>query len=166
MLFIDFCLLFRTSEDVASSSLGNQQQVMELKYDWTIEEPAFLPQKNGESFYSPIFSAKSNDKIRWRLKMCSKGANEESKDHFSLYLVRFTDKYEKSVIFKSNCLVTKNGKVIFSKTGELETLGNAPLPSNFGWDKVAPLASIERAPFDTFPGIDELKVSCQLVYLI
>ena len=139
---------------------------MELNYDWTIEEPAFLPQKNGESFYSPIFSAKANDKIRWRLKMCPKGANEESKDHLSLFLERFTGRIEQSVTVKSNWLVTKNGKVIFSKSNELQTLGNAPLPSNFGWDKVAPLASIERASFDTFPGIDELKVSCQLIYTI
>ena len=139
---------------------------MELNYDWTIEEPLFLPQKNGESFYSPIFSAKANDKIRWRLKMCPKGINQESKDHLSLYLERFTGSNEQSVTVKSNWVVTKNGKEIFSKSNELQTLGSAPLLSHFGWDKVVPLACIDRAPFNEYSSIDELKISCQLVYTI
>jgi len=64
---------------------------VELNYDWVVEEPIFLPQTNGECFYSPIFFAKANDKIRWQLKMCPKGVNEDSKGYLSLYLERVAE---------------------------------------------------------------------------
>ena len=140
---------------------------MELNYDWVIEEPIFLPQKNGESFYSPIFSAKASNKIRWRLKICPRGANEESKGHLSLYLERVVDGEKiPSVTVKSKWVVSKNDKEIFSKTDELQTLGPAPLLKHFGWDKLVPLETIKRASIFDNDDVDELKISCQLIYTI
>ena len=157
----------RTVENIASS-LSNKQQVMELdNYEWIIEEPSFLPQKNGESFYSPYFSTKTKPNILWRLKMCIRGAYEESKDHLSLYLEKFTSSIDQSCTVKSNWLVAKNGKEIFSKSEEQHTLGLFPLSNYIGWDKVVPLTSIKRASFDDQPaGNDKLKISIQLIYTI
>ena len=141
-----------------------------MNYDWVIEEPSFLTQKSGESFCSPIFNAKADGTISWRLKIFPRGFNEESKDHLSLYLERVVgDKKDSPVTVKSNWLVTENGSVIFSKSDELQTVGLAPLPSFFGWDKVVELAVIKRTldMFDTLnETVDELKISCQLIYTI
>ena len=78
---ISIIIFCRSTENV---DFSNEQQKVELNYNWIIEEPIFLPQKSGESFYSPIFFAKDNRNIRWRLRICPEGANEESKDHLSL----------------------------------------------------------------------------------
>ena len=142
--------------------------MVELNYDWVIEEPIFLPQKNGERFYSPIFSAKANPNIRWRLRICPKGVNEESSDHLSLYLERVFVNGDKvsSVTVKSKWIVTKNDKEIFSKPDELQTLGLPPLLNHFGWDKLVPLESIRRASIFDNDDVDELKISCQFIYTI
>ena len=87
-----------------------------------------------------------------------------------MYLERVVgDKKESPVTVKSNWLVTENGSEIFSKSDELQTVGLAPLPSFFGWDKVVKLAAIKRTldMFDTLnETLDELKISCQLIYTI
>ena len=141
-----------------------------MNYDWVIEEPSFLSQQNGENFFSPVFAAKANGKISWRLKICPRGVNEESKDHLSLYLERVVgDPKESPITVKSNWLVTKNGSEIFSKSDEIQTVGLAPLPSFFGWDKVVDLASIKRTVELCDPlndAVDELKISCQLIYTL
>lgn len=77
-----------------------------------------------------------------------------------LFQRTLTDQNEKPFTFKSNFIVTKNEKVIFCNYNMSHTLENASLPNDFGYDKVAPLASIKRASFSQFPGIDELKISC------
>ena len=140
--------------------------MVELNYEWVIKELAFLPQQNGESFYSPIFTAKANPNIRWRLKICPKGINEGSKDYLSLYLERVVVNNESSLTVKSKWLVKKNSREILSKPEEVQTLGPAPLLNSFGWDKFVLLSSIKRAPINQEMETDKIKISCQLVYTI
>lgn len=142
--------------------------MIELNYEWVIEEPFFLPQKNGESFNSPVFFAKTNDKIQWRLKIYPQGVNEEAKGYLSLYLQRVVigEDDQELVNVKTKWLVTQN-KEIFSKSNELQTLGISPLSSSFGWDKV--VETDKRVYFDqqlSTDFIDKLKIVCQLVYAI
>lgn len=196
MIFLWFklqiCLFFltRSLENGFSNAVGNQQQVVELNYDWVVEEPIFLPQTNGECFYSPIFFAKANDKIRWQLKMCPKGVKEdivavsstlEPKSYLAYFFGRVVGNQDpapsvphlppKPVTVKSKWLVLMNGKEIFKSSFEPQTLGLALLPSHFGCDKVVPWASIQhqdvhKKALSHMKAKEELTISCQLVYTI
>jgi len=157
----------RTAEKICVHS-EEQQTFIELNYEWVIEEPSFLPQKNGESFYSPIFFAKANYKIRWRLRICPKGANEECEDHFSLYLERFLASNDQSVSVEVRLTVSKNGKLAFGQSGIQLEMGRDPLLSCWGWDKLAKLSSLRLDYESQRVGYvpDELRITCQLVYTI
>ena len=128
---------------------------------------ALLPQKNGESFYSPIFFAKSNEKIRWRLKICPRGAYKDSEDYLSLYLERVLSEDDAPVSVESEWAVFTNfDKEIFSKSSVKKTLGFPPLSSHFGWDKVVEVDSVID-PSDFTKQIHAmLKIQCKLVYAI
>ena len=165
--------LISVTENACTSLRRDQQKVIELNYEWVIEEPFFLPQKNGESFYSPEFFAKANDKIHWRLKICPQGANEEAKGYVSLYLQRVViGKDDQELVnVKTKWVVTQNGKEIFSKSGELQTIGITPLSCSFGWDKVVETDSFKMASYDqqlmtNGHGIDKVKIACQLLYVV
>ena len=83
--------------------------------------------ENGASFYSEFF-AKAYDKIHWRLTICPQGANEEAKGYLSLHLQRVViGKDDQELVnVKTKWVVTQNGKEIFSKSGELQTIGITP----------------------------------------
>lgn len=153
----------RTRENV-NNSLLSQQQLVELNYELVIEGPSFLTQKHGESFYSPIFASKSDPNIRWRLKIFPRGVDNQSKDQLSLYLERIVSEDDSSVTVNIKWLVTMNGKEIFSKPDEQQTLGLAPLPSHFGCDKVVKFNSLKQASNSCSD--DKLSISCQLIYTI
>ena len=143
--------------------------MVELSHEWLIEEPSFLPEKNGEIFYSPVFFSKSQDLIRWRLKIFPKGCDEESIGYLSLHLERvFKDNSsdEPPVAVKLSFNVYKNGWKICSHSDELQTLGREPMPSSFGWDKLEKLSILDAIKRPTGTGTDELKITCQLVYAV
>ncbi len=54
---------------------------------WTINNFSFCREEMGEVLKSSVFSAGSNDKLRWCLRVNPKGLDEESKDYISLYLL-------------------------------------------------------------------------------
>ena len=141
-----------------------------MNYDWVIEEPTFLSQLTGECFYSPVFFAKADPQICWRLRIFPRGVNEESKNYLSLYLERVGGTITSPVTVRSNWLVSKNGSEIFSKSDEIHTLGLvAPLPNHFGWDKVTNFyTSINKTNFfhPQSEGVDDVTISCQLIYNI
>ena len=60
------------------------QPLVELNFEWVIEEPGFLLQKNGDGFLSPDLFAKANNKIRWRLAIFINGEKDENQDYFCL----------------------------------------------------------------------------------
>ena len=141
----------------------NQQQFVELNYDFIIEEPSFLTQGSKESFCSPVFCDKANGKINWRLKIFPRGVNVDADYHFSLYLERVMDNKDPPVIVQLKVTIWKNGEEIFSHSGEPEALGCDPLPSCVGWDKIGKRPFLFDDPSE--PIFEELKISCQLIYI-
>lgn len=143
------------------------QTVMELNFEWIIRELDFLPQKNGECFYSPTFYAKTNDKIRWRLRVYPKGENNTVANYLSVFLDRVIDKDNPPVIvkFKIVTLSRNNKGIVFPPTEVLKELGPAPLDNIWGWPKFVALDAIKRGSLHS-TGPDEFKIVIQLVYTI
>ena len=138
---------------------------MELNFEWVIKEPDFLPQKNGESFSSPVFSAKVNNKIRWRIQIYPKGRTEES-DYFGLFLERVVENDDPLVIVKCKIgsIFRNDKKVALALVCFEKEMGLAPLPKIWGWPKLLALGGIQRDQQHNGP--DELKINIQLVYII
>jgi hypothetical protein len=159
--------IFRTLENGCTSLQNQEQQVVELSYDWIIEEPSFLPHKNGECFYSPVFYATGEGSVRWRLKIYPRGAGEDSNGFLSLHLERlFRDKTsnDRPVGVKLAFTAYKNGWKIFSNSEEMQLFGREPMANSFGWDKVEQISILEAIKRPT--GVDELKISCHLIYAV
>ena len=140
--------------------------MIELNYDCVIEEPDFLSQKKGDCLYSPIFSAKANAKIRWRLIIYPKGNEETSNDCLGLFLERVLEKNNPPVVVKFKILsLLKNGKnIAFSPREFQHEMGNSPLNCTWGWSDFVKLDLVQRDNQRVDP--DELKICCQLVYTI
>ena len=138
---------------------------MELNFEWIITELDFLPQKNGESFSSPVFSAKVNNKIRWRIQIYPKGRTEES-DYFGLFLERVVENDDPLVIVKCKIgsIFRNDKKVALALVCFEKEMGLAPLPKIWGWPKLLALGGIQRDQQHNGP--DELKINIQLVYII
>lgn len=80
-----------------------QVKVIKFSYMWTINNFSFCREemgkrrlektlshalvRTGEVLKSSSFSAGSNDKLKWCLRINPKGLDEESKDYLSLYLL-------------------------------------------------------------------------------
>lgn len=64
-----------------------QVKVIKFSYVWTINNFSFCREEVGETLKSSTFSAGSNDKLKWCLRVNPKGLDEESKDYLSLYLL-------------------------------------------------------------------------------
>lgn len=138
---------------------------MELNFEWIIREPDFLSQKNGEHFYSPVFSSQANKKIRWRLKIYPKGL-VTNKDYVGLYVKRVVEEDDLPIIVKSKfvSLSRNTKKIAIPQLEVVKEIGNAPLPKNWGWPKLVALDAIQRDSLHTGP--DELIINIQIVYTI
>ncbi|KRX83677.1 Protein roadkill [Trichinella nativa] len=64
-----------------------QVKVIKFSYMWTINNFSFCREEMGEVLKSSTFSAGSNDRLKWCLRINPKGLDEESKDYLSLYLL-------------------------------------------------------------------------------
>lgn len=64
-----------------------QVKVTKFSYVWTISNFSFCREEVGETLKSSTFSAGTNDKLKWCLRVNPKGLDEESKDYLSLYLL-------------------------------------------------------------------------------
>lgn len=75
---------------------------------WTINNFSFCREEMGEVLKSSVFSAGSNDKLKWCLRVNPKGLDEESKDYISLYLLLVaSNKAEVRAKFKFSILNVK-----------------------------------------------------------
>ncbi|KAG1682116.1 Protein roadkill [Nymphon striatum] len=75
---------------------------------WTINNFSFCREEMGEVLKSSTFSAGSNDKLKWCLRVNPKGLDEESKDYLSLYLLLVScNKSEVRAKFKFSILNAK-----------------------------------------------------------
>jgi len=72
---------------VAENWCFTQVKVIKFSYVWTINNFSFCREEVGETLKSSTFSAGSNDKLKWCLRVNPKGLDEESKDYLSLYLL-------------------------------------------------------------------------------
>ena len=145
---------------------SQQQQMVELYYDFIIKEPSFLVQKKGECVYSPMFFAKANDKIRWRLKIFPNEGAEESKDFLGLYLERVLEPGQPAIVVKFKVLgLLKNEKKIEHGQFEFQKeMGHKPLDPALGWAKLVDKSLIVR--HGQLTDSDELKICCQIIYTI
>ena len=72
---------------IASNWCYTQVKVIEFNYEWTINNFSFSG--SGKVLTSPTFSGDDtfDNKLKWCLRMCPKGLDEDSKDHLSLHLI-------------------------------------------------------------------------------
>src|SRR5699024_9510982 len=66
---------------VAESWCYTQVKVIKFSYMWTINNFSFCREEMGEVLKSSTFSAGTNDKLKWCLRVNPKGLDEESKDY-------------------------------------------------------------------------------------
>ena len=79
-----------------------------FSYMWTINNFSFCREEMGEVLKSSTFSAGTNDKLKWCLRVNPKGLDEESKDYLSLYLLLVScNKTEVRAKFKFSILNAK-----------------------------------------------------------
>uniref|UniRef100_A0A5S6PYT3 BTB domain-containing protein n=1 Tax=Trichuris muris TaxID=70415 RepID=A0A5S6PYT3_TRIMR len=81
------CLPNGSTYPVAENWCFTQVKVTKFSYMWTINNFSFCREEMGEVLKSTPFSAGSNDKLKWCLRINPKGLDEESKDYLSLYLL-------------------------------------------------------------------------------
>ncbi|UJR33539.1 hypothetical protein I4U23_020981 [Adineta vaga] len=75
------------SQPVSESWCLTSVKVIKFSFNWTINNFSFCREEMGEALKSSSFSANSNDKLKWCLRLNPKGLDEESKDYLSLYLL-------------------------------------------------------------------------------
>lgn len=93
---------------VAESWCYTQVKVIKFSYMWTINNFSFCREEMGEVLKSSTFSAGTNDKLKWCLRVNPKGLDEESKDYLSLYLLLVScNKTEVRAKFKFSILNAK-----------------------------------------------------------
>ena len=115
----------------------SKRDVIKCSYNYVIPDLSLLTQKVGEFVTSPIFSSKSNEAIRWRLKIYPTGVNTESKDHLSVYLQRVmgdaAEKDSLTVVSSFTCSIFKNDKQIVSKSFDRQAFDLKS--QTWGWEK-------------------------------
>lgn len=98
---------------VAENWCLTQIKVIKFSYMWTISNFSFCKEEMGEVLKSSTFSAGTNDKLKWLLRINPKGLDEESKDYLSLYLLlhKCETKGEVRAKFKFSILNAKREEV-------------------------------------------------------
>lgn len=98
---------------VAENWCLTQIKVIKFSYMWTISNFSFCREEMGEVLKSSTFSAGTNDKLKWLLRINPKGLDEESKDYLSLYLLlhKCETKGEVRAKFKFSILNAKKEEV-------------------------------------------------------
>jgi len=84
--------------------------LLKFSFNWTINNFSFCREEMGEALKSSSFSANTNDKLKWCLRLNPKGLDEESKDYLSLYLLLVSapnSKCETRAKFKFSILNSK-----------------------------------------------------------
>lgn len=97
-----------TNSPVAESWCYTQVKVIKFSYMWTINNFSFCREETSEVLKSSTFSAGTNDKLKWCLRVNPRGLDEESKDYLSLYLLLVScNKSEVRAKFKFSILNAK-----------------------------------------------------------
>lgn len=98
---------------VAENWCLTQIKVIKFSYMWTISNFSFCREEMGEVLKSSTFSAGTNDKLKWLLRINPKGLDEESKEYLSLYLLlhKCETKGEVRAKFKFSILNAKREEV-------------------------------------------------------
>ena len=91
--------------------------MVELNYEMVIDDVSLLRQKTGEAFCSPVFFAKTNENIRWRLHLYPNGAAAETKDFFGFFIQRIAAEKDFPVTAKYRLTIHKNGREVLSQSG-------------------------------------------------
>ncbi|KAL1440851.1 hypothetical protein MTO96_009149 [Rhipicephalus appendiculatus] len=90
---------------VAENWCCTSAKVIDFSYIWTIDHFSFYRGGTGEVMKSSIFSSRTMDTVKWRLKFSPNGLDEESKDYVSLYLLlESSNKSELRAKFKFSIL--------------------------------------------------------------
>lgn len=135
---------------VAESWCYTQVKVIKFSYMWTINNFSFCREEMGEVLKSSTFSAGTNDKLKWCLRVNPKGLDEESKDYLSLYLLLVScNKTEVRAKFKFSILNAKREETkamgkCFATKQHLITTANSGFLSPFP-QKVRELIDLFKA---------------------
>ena len=102
------------SPDAVSESWGHtQMQTVKFKFTWTIHNFSFCEEENGDELSSPLFSAGSNEELKWRILAYPYG-RDDYENHLSLFL-NLVSCYEQSEV---TAVVTKYEFSILNCKGE------------------------------------------------
>lgn len=143
---------------VESVQARSQSEIVELTYEYLVPDCSQLSQQTGECIFSPVFYAKSQPYIQWRLRIYPKGS-KNSKGHLGLFLERvcMTEK-DQPVIVKLKFTILRNDKPISFIWSVSHSI--ASLHEGLGWND---LVSQEQLRSDSNKQKTELKVVCHLV---
>jgi len=137
----------------------SQSEIVELTYEYIVPDCNQLIQQTGECIFSPVFHAKSQPTIQWRLRIYPKGS-KNSKGHLGLFLerVNMTEK-DQPVIVKLKFTILRNDKPVSFIWSVSHSI--ASQHEGLGWND---LVSQEQLRSDTSNKQKiELKVVCHLV---
>ena len=145
----------RMVENIRAAS---HREVVELVYEHTIADLSLLPQKNGQSYLTPVFAARSHPCIEWNLKIFPKGEGNDDENHLSVFLNRVLRRDDSPVVALFKIDLIRNGKLILSRScnpAQQYTLKT----TSFGLLK---LISLDQLKNGDSKGT-ELKIACHLI---
>ena len=75
-------------------------KIVEFKFTWTINNFSFCKEETGDDLESAIFSAGSDEELKWKLHAYPKGVDEDSEDYVSLFLTLVSCRNQTEVMTK------------------------------------------------------------------
>ncbi|XP_011305524.1 speckle-type POZ protein B [Fopius arisanus] len=93
LILVEYSVLSDEGINLSSEGKGvTYVEIEHIKYDWTIENFSFLPQKNNEDIRSPVFCGHNNE-TQWRIQLYPQG--DKSVGYVALYLRLHSYRYSK-----------------------------------------------------------------------
>ena len=146
----------RIVENVRSVSL---REVVELAYEYYFPDISLLPQKNGQSYFTPIFFSKSHPSVKWCLQIYPKGEIENDENHMSIFLDRVLSEEDAPVVALFKITLMRDREEIVSLMGEPQKYSHSK--PGYGWGHFISLDKLRGAINNNCR--NELKLHCQLV---
>ena len=138
----------------------SQSEIVELTYEYRVPDSYLLHQKSGECLFSPVFHAKSQPGIQWRLRIYPKGSRN-SKGNLGLFLERVNmSEKDQPVTVKLRFTLLRNDKPIFFIWSVPHTI--ASLHEGLGWNDLVTHDQLKIENNNTKQKV-ELKILCHLI---
>ena len=103
------------------------QQTIKTSFLWTIDNFSRLTEKTGEMLNSSTFTAHTDIKTKWYLRLFPNGNKEENKEFVGIFLVlKVSDREEVSTDYKL-AIIDKNQRIFKEfgiKSNQMKTFNN------------------------------------------